>query len=165
MAGHIHHRIEPGPDHEAVGSGDALAVQQGVDGQGITVFGRLFDPELPEFGKFFGLGQSRVQCQPPRRQSVHLPHPDDAEITGSQEDGDFIGNFILAQEIMEPQSRETQIGRQWLLKLVLAVIEEFRRVGQGRGNAVFDDVDVHPVLEDETAVEGLHLKREPLVAP
>ena len=105
----IHRQIHTRAYDKPVGADDAGAVQQGIDGQGVGVLVRFFDPELAEDREFLGLRESRVNRKPAGGQAISLSHANGAKIAGTQKDSNFVVGVIPLQRVMNPQPGKAEI--------------------------------------------------------
>ena len=85
FAGHVHRRRAAAMHDEAVGTGHARPVEQGVDHDGVVVDVAFADPEVGEVREFFRVRDAGVLRQPSRRQAelVGLAHA--PEVRGADE--------------------------------------------------------------------------------
>ena len=80
----------PGTNVEAIGSGNAFAVEQRIDGKA-TLLGRgANQPEIGEAGEFFALGRRRIDGKAPRRYTEGLVTSQQAKIGRPQKNDQLI---------------------------------------------------------------------------
>ena len=161
----VHRRRQPGPDGEAVGAGNARAVEQRVDDHGVAVGDRRLDPESPEEREFLAFGLAHLERQPARREAVELILAERAEIARALEDGDLVEAVRRIDAPVQPDPGEADILLRQGLGEDLAGSEHVRRVGEVVRLAAFDDGDVDLLLVVEAAVEELELERQVGLGP
>ena len=96
------------PQREAVRPRDAVAVEQGMDGQGIVGETRTFDPHLADQRELLALGIAGAQRKGPRRDAEILAGRDRAEEAGALEDRDVMRR-LAALRLQHAEARVADI--------------------------------------------------------
>ena len=152
-------------DHEAIGAGEARAVEQGVDRQAVGPGGGADQPELLEVGELLAPGLRRVDTEPARRQPEPLVLPDRPEVARAEEDDDLVVVVPRLDRIVDAEARIAELLRHPAGEVGLAVVElvgrELDRVRPLR----LDDVHPHGPVVVQPRVEELDLEGHPPVTP
>ncbi len=109
---HIHDHGLATLHDEAVGAGDAGAIQQGIDRDGIAVALRRFEPEMGEGREFLGLaGFGHVDGNAARGQPVLVQVADGAEIRCPEEGNPVVLAPVACLLVAEAAFLEAEAGK------------------------------------------------------
>ena len=140
---HLHRRLDAGGDHEAIGAGNALGIEQGMDHQRGGVAARPFNPELDEAGEFLAGGGGGVDGEAARREAVVLPLADGAEVARALEHQDLVLVGRPVDREMDAKAVEADIAQLVHLEPVLAEVEQGRVERQRPLARGLDQVHLH----------------------
>ena len=91
--------------------------------------------------------------EPARRKAVALPAAEKAEIARAEEGDDLVPDVGRVEREAQAEAGEAQVDRQVGLDLGPPIVEQVRRIGNGRRDAVAEHVD-----DDGTLVEVAEVK-------
>ncbi len=154
-----HHALGLAIDIEAVGTGGARRVEQGVDHEAGAVLVRCLEPELGEvreFLTFFGVGIDR---QPAGRQAVLAGGVHRAEVTGAEERHDIV--LVQFRGLEQLEAGEAQVALELCgVDRGVFIVEQRRAEMHLAGHPGFriDAVHAHRLLEAHADVEELHVQ-------
>ena len=114
---------------EAVGAGDARAVEQRADLQRIARVARAEHPEIGEGRELLGLAEAGLEGQAARRDAEARVAGDRPEVAGAEEGQQLLRDAALLEQVVDPKAGEARIlGGKRLGDLDLAEVEQRRIV-------------------------------------
>ncbi len=134
-------------------AGRRLAVEQGVDGDRVGVRVRRLDPEFAKVGEFLVQPLAAADREPARREAVALAAAEEAEIARAQERHDLVPDVRGVDRKFQAEARKAEVDRHVGGELVAPVVEEVRRIGDRRRDAVAQHVDHDGTLVEVAEVE------------
>ena len=138
---------------ESEGACRRLAVEQRIEGRVIAALLRRFDPEFAEERKALVIGAG-VDAERARRKAIFLVAAEKAEIARAEEGDHLVVDMRLVERKMQAKAGEAGVDGERLLELEAAIVEERRRIGNGRRDAVADRVHRH-----RAPIEKAEMKR------
>ncbi|MNE24752.1 hypothetical protein D3C80_1180530 [compost metagenome] len=154
-----HHALGLAVDIEAVGTGGARRVEQGVDHEAGAVLVRCLEPELGEVGKFFAFLGVGVDRQAAGRQTVLAGGVYRTEVTGAEEGHDIV--LVQFRGLEQLEAGETQVALELCgVDRGVFIVEQRRAEMHLAGHPGFriDAVHAHRLLEPHADVEELHVQ-------
>src|SRR3984957_3374276 len=151
-------RLQPGKNIEAERAGSGSAVQQRVDDDVFRRGVRRFDPEFAEERELLVDLRAGADGEATRGEAVTLPATQKTVITSAEERNHLIHYMRSVERIFQPKAGEAEVDRQRSGDLIVAVVEQIRRVGDRRGNAVAQYVDDDRPPVEMAEVEQLEPK-------
>src|SRR5690606_7712677 len=139
---HLGHGLFAGMQDEAIGAGDARAVEEGMDDEEIGLRRRLLDPELAEDREFLAARIAGVEGKAARRQAIGLAARHGAEIGGALEDDELVEIVRIVDRRVHAEAGEAEVAAVRALVDEPAIGEHVGREAQMAALPAGDDVDV-----------------------
>ena len=128
---------------EAVGAGDARAVEQRADLQRIARIARAQHPEMGEGRELLGLAEAGLEGQAARRDAEAGVAGHRPEIAGAQEGQQLLRHPAILEQVVDAKACKAGILRQRLGNLDLAEVEQRLVVEDLARLALLDHVHPH----------------------